>query len=84
MNIKTVFALGLLLAVAGCSRLTQENYDRIAVGMSYDEVVELIGTPEACDDVMGVRSCTWGDEKRSVKVNFLAGEVLLYSSTNLK
>lgn len=84
MNIKTVFALGLLLAVAGCSRLTQENYDRIAVGMSYDEVVELIGTPEACDDVMGVRSCTWGDETRSVKVNFLAGEVLLYSSTNLK
>lgn len=84
MNIKTVFALGLLLAVVGCSRLTQENYDRIAVGMSYDEVVELIGTPEACDDVMGVRSCTWGDETRSVKVNFLAGEVLLYSSTNLK
>lgn len=83
MKIGNVLVSGLLLAVLGCSKLTLENYNRIAVGMSYDEVVELIGAPKTCDDVLSVRSCTWGDETRSVKVNFLAGEVLLYSSANL-
>jgi hypothetical protein len=52
--------------------------------MPYDEVVKLIGPPDRCDDVMGVRSCQRGDEEHSVHVNFLAGQVLLFSSSNLK
>ena len=84
MKIPTVLLLGLVLTLFGCSRLTLENYDKITVGMSYDEVTRLIGTPDQCDDVMGVRSCRWGDEKRSVHVNFVAGQVLLFSSSNLK
>ena len=84
MKIKTVLMLGLLLTMLGCSKLTLENYSKITVGMPYDEVTRLIGPPDQCDDVMGVRSCQWGDEKRSVHVNFLAGQVLLYSSSNLK
>lgn len=84
MKISTVLLLGLVLALVACSRLTLENYDKITVGMSYDEVTRLIGPPDQCDDVMGVRSCRWGDEKRSVHVNFVAGQVLLFSSSNLK
>jgi hypothetical protein len=33
---------------------------------------------------MGVRNCLWGDEKRSIKVSFVGGQVLLFSSSNLK
>jgi hypothetical protein len=84
MKLKTVFALSLLLALLACSTLTLENYNQITVGMKYDEVVALLGSPAQCDDVMGVRSCKWGDDTRSVNVNFLGGEVLLYSSSNLK
>jgi len=84
MRITTFLLLGLALALLGCSKLTLENYSKITVGMPYDEVTRLIGPPDQCDDVMGVRSCQWGDEKRSVHVNFLAGQVLLYSSSNLK
>jgi hypothetical protein len=74
----------LLLALLGCSKLTLENYNKIEPGMRYDEVTQLIGPPTRCDDVMGLRSCSWGDEKRSISVSFAAGKVLLYSSSNLK
>jgi len=84
MKIRSVVAMGLLLAMLGCSKLTLENYSKINVGMQYDEVSRLIGPPDECDDVMGVRNCLWGDETRSVNVSFVAGKVLLFSSSNLK
>lgn len=84
MKITTVLLLGLGLALSGCSKLTLENYNKITVGMPYDDVTRLIGSPDQCDDVMGVRSCRWGDEKRAIHVNFVAGQVLLFSSSNLK
>ena len=82
MKIQTILAMGLLLL--GCSKLTLENYDKIGVGMGYDEVTQLIGAPDRCDDVMGVRNCQWGDDRRSVQVSFVAGKVLLFSSSNLQ
>ena len=84
MRVKTVMAMGLLLTLLGCSKLTLENYNRIEPGMSFDEVTQLIGQPEQCDDVMGLRNCSWGDEKRSVSVTFAADKVLLFTSSNLK
>ncbi|HBU29483.1 MAG: hypothetical protein A2X71_09985 [Thiobacillus sp. GWE1_62_9] len=84
MKIRSVVTMGLLLTMLGCSKLTLENYSKITVGMQYDEVSRLIGPPDECDDVMGVRNCLWGDETRSVNVSFVAGKVLLFSSNNLK
>jgi hypothetical protein len=52
--------------------------------MSYDEVTQLIGAPEKCDDVMGLRNCQWGDEKHSINVSFVGGKVLLFASSNLQ
>lgn len=84
MKIRTLCAMGLLLVMLGCSKVTLENYNRISVGMSYDEVTQLIGPPDECDDVMGVRNCLWGDEKRSINVSFVGSKVLLFSSSNLQ
>ena len=84
MKIRTVTAMSLLLVVLGCSKLTLDNYNKITSGMTYEEVTQLIGSPASCDDVMGVRNCTWGNERRSVNVSFLGGKVLLFSSSNLK
>lgn len=84
MKTGRVAAIALLLVLAACSKVTQENYDRLAVGMDYDQVTALLGAPSGCDDVMGVRSCVWGDDERSVSVNFVAGKVLIFSSQNLK
>lgn len=84
MKIRTLVAMSLLLVMLGCSKLTLENYNKITTGMTYEEVTQLIGSPDECDDVMGVRNCVWGNEKRSISVSFLGGKVLLFSSSNLK
>lgn len=84
MKAKSLVGAASLLLVLGCSPLTQENYNKITVGMSYDQVTALIGKPDSCDDVMGVRNCVWGDEKRSVQVGFVADKMLLFSANNLK
>lgn len=84
MKVETILAAGLLLMLLGCSKLTLENYNKIEPGMHFDEVTKLIGQPEKCDDLMGVRNCTWGDDKRSINVTFAGSKVLLFSSSNLK
>ena len=84
MKIQTVLAMSLMLVLLGCSKLTLENYNKITVGMSYDETTQLIGAPDKCDDIMGVRNCQWGDDKRFVNISFVGGKVLLFSSSNLK
>ena len=84
MTRRTLWVMGLALVLLGCSKLTIENYNRIEAGMPYDEVTALLGKPAQCDDVLGVRNCTWGDETRSVSVSFVGGKVLLFSANNLK
>ena len=84
MKIRTLCAMGMLLVMLGCSKVTLENYNRISVGMNYDEVTQLIGPPDECNDVMGVRNCLWGDEKRAINASFVGSKVLLFSSSNLQ
>jgi len=84
MKIRTALTIGLLLVMLGCSKVTLENYNKISVGMSYEEVTQLIGPPDECDDVMGVRNCLWGDEKRSINISFVGDKVLLFASNNLQ
>jgi hypothetical protein len=83
MKIRTALTIGLLLVMLGCSKVTLENYNKVSVGMSYEEVTQLIGQPDKCDDVMGVRNCLWGDEKRSINISFVGDKVLLFASNNL-
>ena len=77
------FFLCLLLAACG-NQLSLENYNKLKVGQSYDEVKKVIGDPARCDEMIGIRSCVWGDEQRGVKIGFVAGQVMLLSATNLK
>lgn len=84
MQIRTAMTMTVMLLLLGCSKLTLENYNKISMGMPYDEVTQLIGKPDSCDDLMGVRSCQWGDDSHAVRVNFVSGKVLLFSSSRLQ
>jgi hypothetical protein len=84
LAIQAALALLLMLSLMGCSKLSMQNYNKIAVGMSYEEVVKLIGEPTQCDDVMGIRNCEWGDEQHSAHVGFVDNKVMLFASQNLK
>ena len=77
--------LGLMLvALAGCGKLTLENYNELKAGMDYDRVVALLGEPTSCDEILGTKSCTWGEETKNVKVKFIADNVAFFSKEGLK
>ncbi len=83
----TVTVLVLLLSAAlfavACSKLTPENYNKLKMGMPYDDVVALIGGPDKCDAAMGMKDCTWGGEKKQINVKFLNEKVILFSGKGL-
>lgn len=82
MKLTALILAAVLLAA--CSRLTLENYSRIAMGQEYAQVTALLGEPSRCDEVIGVRQCHWGDDNKGVSVNFVGGKVILFSAHNLK
>jgi hypothetical protein len=81
--VRTLSLIGLVLLLAACNRLTVENYGKIQNGMSYDEVKAIIGAPTKCSEALGIRICTWGDDKRFINVNFVADKVVLTAADNL-
>lgn len=83
LRIATLALLSAVLAACG-SQLSLENYNKLKVGQSYDEVKQVIGDPARCDEMLGVRTCVWGDEQRGISVNFVAGKVMLLSARSLK
>ncbi len=84
MKLLMLALLATLLFAAGCSKVTKENYEKLKVGMEYSKVTALLGNPDNCEESMGVKSCTWGDETKNIKVNFLADKTMVFSSTGIK
>ncbi|KJS29434.1 MAG: hypothetical protein VR64_19800 [Desulfatitalea sp. BRH_c12] len=80
--------IGLLLAAAwivmGCgSKLSQENYTKLKIGMRYAEVTEFLGAPDECDAAVGMKNCTWGGDKKNININFLGEKVVFFSGKGL-
>ena len=84
MKLFLLALLTTLLFTAGCSKVTKENYDKLEMGMEYSEVTTLLGNPDSCTESMGVKSCTWGNEAKNIKVSFLADTTMVFSSTDIK
>lgn len=76
-------ALALTLLLTGCNKLTMANYDKLKAGQPYDEVVGILGSPAGCDEVLGIKSCHWGDDKRKIIVSFVGEKVVLTSAENI-
>ena len=73
---------GILLCACG-SRVSLDNYNKLKTGQSYSEVKVILGEATNCDEMLGIRACVWGDEKRGINVNFVSDKVLLLSAHNL-
>jgi len=83
MKFRSLAVTLIVLLIAGCSKLTMENYNKLKMGMSYNEVVSAIGSPDKCSDAMGVRNCEWGNEKKSINVTFAGDKVLFFVGNGL-
>ena len=84
-RIKNLMAVILLFCVIflGCSKLNRENYGKIEVGMNYEQVVGIIGSPDKCDAALGVKNCVWGNDQKNITVKFVADKVILPSMKGL-
>lgn len=79
--VSCILILGLLLG--GCSKITQANYDKIETGMTYQEVVDILGAPDEMQDVMGAKNCVWGKEPNVINVKFIGDKVVFHSAKGL-
>ena len=78
--IKIISILFLTLLIA-CSRITEDNYNRIESGMKEAAVIKILGEPDDSSS-MGVgpltgKSSVWDDGKVRISIQFFNGKVKL-------
>ncbi len=79
-----VICMFSLLALTGCSNVNKETYDKIKIGMSYEEVVGVLGKPNTCEDpVLKTKNCMWGSPDKQIKIKFVADIVSWRSSKGI-
>ncbi len=81
---RCMLLLVLVALLAGCGRLSQKNYEKLKVGMEYDEVVRILGKPDTCSGALFARNCVWGSEQKNITVSFVGDKVVMYASKNLR
>jgi hypothetical protein len=73
-----------ILALAGCSKVNKENYAKIKIGMSYEEVVVVLGKADTCEEpVLKTKSCMWGSSDKQIKIKFVGDNVAWRSSKGI-
>lgn len=73
-----------ILAFAGCSKVNRENYDKIKIGMSYEEVIGVIGKPDTCEEhILKTKSCMWGSSDKQIEIKFVGDFVSWRSSKGI-
>ncbi|MEO1368676.1 MAG: hypothetical protein AAFX50_15995 [Acidobacteriota bacterium] len=72
-----------LLASVGCTRLTQENFNRIDKGMAFEEVEAILGEPTESKSVgigpLSGTAASWDDGKTRIDIKFVNEKVQLKS-----
>ncbi len=74
----------LILLLSGCNKVTKENYDKIESGMSYNEVVEVLGKPEGCSETLGISNCEWKNDDAMIAITFISNQVTIAVAEGLK
>jgi len=73
-----------VLSIVGCNKVSKENYDKIKIGMSYEEVVGVLGKPDTCEEpIIKTKSCTWGSSDKQINIKFVADIVAWRSSEGI-
>ncbi len=71
------------VALTACDKLTQENYDKLGIGSSYEEAVDILGEPE-CESVVNTKSCQWGDDSKYIKARIIGDSIVFLTSKGLE
>jgi hypothetical protein len=71
------------LFISACSKVTQENYEKIKLGMAYEEVADILGKAQECGSSIGMTNCRWESNGKYIKIQFIADKVVLFSAKGL-
>ncbi len=71
------------LGLAGCGKVNKENYDKLKMGMDYNEAVAILGEPEKCEALLAAKSCTWGKAPKTITIQVVGDKVVLFQSEGL-
>ena len=78
-------ALAVALLMAGCSKATSENYEKVGVGMSKDKVHEILGKPSKVEGTeigpMSLSVETWNNDPVVITITYNGDEVGMKSIT---
>ncbi len=77
-------ALAATFLLAGpCSRINQSNFDKVEDGMTYEEVVRILGEPKDQKSVgvgpLSASTAEWRDGEAVISIQFLNGKVKVKS-----
>jgi len=84
MSLRNLAILAACVLLAACSKINQDNYSKLKAGMPKSDVESLLGSPTECSGAIGLTSCTWGDEKTFISVQFAGDKVMMFSGQGLK
>ena len=84
LNVQNLFQTKLLITViifvflfaSACNKITQENYEKLKIGMTYEEVIDILGKAQECSSAIGMTNCRWGNDEKFIKIKFIAGKVV--------
>ncbi len=74
----------IVLALAGCNKLTESNYAQLRSGMTIEEVEAVMGNADRCEEALGFRACEWGDEQHYIHVKYMGEKVISLSKKGLR
>jgi preprotein translocase subunit SecG len=78
---RTFLVIAICTLLAACSKVSQDNFEKVKPGMSMKEVVMILGEPTKSEsiDIAGVSgtSATWKDRSSEINIHFLSNQVLV-------
>ncbi len=67
--------------IIGCSKITQENFDKVQPNMSMQEVINILGEPTSSDsiNIAGISgtSAVWQNKNAEINIQFLNNKVTI-------
>lgn len=83
-KVALTLCIASLTLLAGCNKLTQDNYSKLKMGMERKEVERIFGKPLECQNALMATNCTWKESEASLYVQFADNKVITYFGNKIK